>query len=75
MIPAKFAPIIFGFILSMCMSCIVSGVSTVSSVGLADGFLGLWFAAWMKSWLVAFPVVMVIAPITRKLVGKLTAQG
>jgi hypothetical protein len=30
--------------------------------------------AWLKSWLVAFPAILVIAPMTRKLVGKLTAS-
>jgi hypothetical protein len=73
MIPAKYAPLLFGLILSMCMSGIVSGVSTLSSVGLVDGFFGLWGGAWLKSWIVAFPAVLVIAPLARKLVGKLTA--
>ena len=72
MIPAKYAPLLFGLVLSMCMSCIVSGVSTLSSVGPLDGFFGLWGGAWLKSWIVAFPVVLVIAPLARKLVGKLT---
>ena len=48
MIPAKYAPLLFGLILSMCMSGIVSGVSTLSSVGLVDGFVGLWGGAWLK---------------------------
>ena len=39
MIPAKYASLIFGFILSMFMSCVVSGVSTVSSTGFVDGVL------------------------------------
>ena len=45
MIPAKYASLIFGFILSMFMSCVVSGVSTVSSTGFVDGVFGIWFAA------------------------------
>ena len=63
MIPAKYAPLLFGLVLSMCMSCIVSGVSTLSSVGPVDGFFGLWGGAWLKSWTVAFPVVLLIAPL------------
>ena len=72
MIPAKYAPLLFGLILSMCMSGIVSGVSTLSSVGPVDGFFSLWGGAWLNSWVVAFPVVLLIAPLARKLVGKLT---
>ncbi len=74
MIPQKYAHIAFGFVLSMLMSLVVSGVSTLSSIGLADDFLGLWVSAWLKSWAVAFPVVLVVAPTARKTVAKLTVQ-
>ena len=72
MIPARFAPIAFGFFLSLIMSGIISGVSTVSAVGLAGDFPAIWVRAWMSSWLVAFPSVLVVAPIARRIVGRLT---
>jgi hypothetical protein len=71
MIPARMAPILFGLILSGIMSLIVSGVAMLRTHGLSDGFFGLWMAGWLPSWLVAFPVVLVIAPFTRRVVGKL----
>jgi hypothetical protein len=67
--PARFAPALFGFILSGLMSFVVSGVATARNAGLVDGVFGLWINAWLLSWLIAFPVVLVIAPITRRLVG------
>jgi hypothetical protein len=72
MIPAKFASILFSFFLSIMMSSIVSGIATYNAVGLGDSFFNFWMMAWLKSWLVAFPAILVIAPLTRKLVGKLT---
>ena len=72
MIPARFAPIAFGFFLSLIMSGIISGVSTVSAVGLAGELPAIWVRAWMSSWLVAFPSVLVVAPIARRIVGRLT---
>jgi len=72
MIPAKFAPLLFSFCLSIVMSCVVSGVATFNATGLADGFLALWGTAWYKSWIVAFPTIMVVAPLTRRFVAKLT---
>lgn len=75
MIPQRFAPILFGFILSGLMSLLVSGIATWQALGLVDGFIGLWVGAWLNAWLVAFPAVLVIAPITRRLVGKLTAPA
>jgi hypothetical protein len=68
MLPARFVPFVFGFVLSAMMSLVVSGIATFRTAGLADHFLGLWFGAWLPSWLIAFPVVLVVAPVTRKIV-------
>lgn len=73
MIPARFAPYLFGLLLSGMMSCLISGLSTIRALGLVDGVVGSWMANWLASWAVAFPVVLVVAPIVRRLVAKLTA--
>lgn len=65
----RFAPVLFGFVLSAFMSLIVSGIATFRNAGLADAFLSLWINAWLPSWLVAFPTVLVVAPLARRLVG------
>jgi hypothetical protein len=75
MIPARFAPVVFGFILSGLMSFIVSGIAIMRTAGLAEGAFGLWIGAWITSWLVAFPTVLVVAPITRRIVAKLIKDG
>jgi hypothetical protein len=71
MIPARFAPILFGFLLSGMMSCLISAIATWRTAGFIEGFGGLWMSAWLSSWAVAFPIVLVVAPITRKLVARL----
>ncbi len=71
MIPARAAPVLFGLILSGLMSLIVSGIATFRAAGPADGIIGLWMGAWLTSWLVAFPTVLVVAPLTRRIVAKL----
>ncbi|MEM1364291.1 MAG: DUF2798 domain-containing protein [Pseudomonadota bacterium] len=58
--------------LSLMMSFIVSGISTVRSVGLTDGLFGLWMQNWFASFLVAFPAVLVVAPLARKIVARFT---
>ena len=73
MFPARFAPILFGLILSGLMSLMVSGLSTFRALGLVDGFFGTWMGNWAISWAIAFPVVLVVAPITRRIVAKLVA--
>lgn len=74
MIPARFAPIVFGLILSGLMSCFVSGLSTFRSLGLVDHFFLQWMGNWAASWALAFPTVLVIAPITRRIVARLVRQ-
>lgn len=69
--PARYSPILFGFILSAMMSFLVSGIATFRNAGLIDDFLSIWISAWLPSWLIAFPVVLVVAPIARRLVGAL----
>ena len=72
MIPARFAPILFGFILSGLMSFIVSGLSTARAIGLSAHMPMVWLPNWALSWAVAFPTVLVVAPITRRIVARLT---
>ncbi len=69
--PARYAPVLFGFILSGLMSFIVSGIATFRNACLGDDVLSLWLNAWLPSWLVAFPVVLFVAPFARRLVGLL----
>jgi Protein of unknown function (DUF2798) len=72
MIPARFAPVLFGLILSGLMSCVVSGIATLRALGLHPGFVGDWMGSWAISWAIAFPTVLIVAPITRRIVGALT---
>jgi hypothetical protein len=72
-IPHRFAPLVFGFCLSMIMSAIISGVATLSAVGLSAAQPGIWAMAWIKSWVIAFPSVLVVAPFARRIVGRLVA--
>ncbi|MDO9525888.1 MAG: DUF2798 domain-containing protein [Gemmobacter sp.] len=69
--PPRFAPFLFGFVLSALMSFIVSGIATFRNAGLVDGFLSIWVNAWLPSWIIAFPTVLIVAPMARRLVGML----
>jgi len=74
MFPEKFAPALFGFILSGLMSLLVSGIATYRATGLASGFVGIWASGWLTSWLLAFPAVLLVAPLTRRAVAALVAR-
>jgi hypothetical protein len=75
MLPARFAPVLFALLLSGMMSLIVSGIATYRAIGSIDGFTAAWMGAWLPGWAVAFPTVMVVAPVTRGIVARVTRQG
>lgn len=72
MFPKSLAPVLFGLFLSGLMSLVVSGLSTWRAVGLTDGFPALWMGNWAVSWAIAFPTVLVVAPLVRRIVARLT---
>ncbi|MEO1778842.1 MAG: DUF2798 domain-containing protein [Pseudomonadota bacterium] len=73
MIPKRYTHVAFGFLLSGMMSFLVSGISTFLAVGLVPGFMWEWIGGWLPSWAVAFPIVLVVAPLARRLVAAMTA--
>ena len=75
MLPAKYSQLTFSFFLSIFMSCVVSGVSVLNTTELVDGFYSLWMTAWFRSWIVAFPTILIVAPLTHRLVKKLVADA
>jgi len=56
------------FVLTLLMTAIVSGISTVRVVGF-QGLADHWLGAWLWSWVIAFPVLTVILPFVRWLVS------
>jgi hypothetical protein len=74
-IPARFAPLLFGAILSAIMVAIVSAFVIVSTQGLHAGFAAQWIKSCLTTWPVAFPTVTLVAPLVRKMVGRATMQA
>lgn len=74
MLPARFAPILFGFLLSGIMSAIVIMVAAIKNVGFSAQTLEVWLDAWLFGWPVAFAVVLVVAPVVRAVVNRLVKQ-
>ena len=74
MIPARYGPVLFSFILSGVMSLLVSGISTFRTLQAAQDFLGLWTGAWFTGWVFAFPAVMLATPLARKAVALVVAR-
>jgi Protein of unknown function (DUF2798) len=71
-LPHHFQPLLFGLFLSGFMSLIVSGIATLRAIGIPADFLFKWLTAWAGAWAVAFPAVLVVAPLVRRLVARMT---
>ena len=71
-IPARYAPILFGALLSAIMVAIVTAFVLVTSQGLHPGFVGQWARSCLTTWPVAFVSVTVLAPWVRKVVARIT---
>lgn len=65
-LPPQALHVLVPLFLSGSMSCIVSLVSTLMSVGFSGFVFIEWLGAWMFSWLIAFPSVLILLPIMRK---------
>ncbi|QPF71576.1 DUF2798 domain-containing protein [Roseateles sp. DAIF2] len=66
-LPARYAGIVMPLLLSILMTCIVSAISTLRGVGPVPGFLRIWLGSWAWSWVVAFPTLLLVLPLVRRL--------
>lgn len=68
-LPARYASVVMPFILSILMTFVVSMISTLRSLGPTPAFLDTWPGAWALSWVVAFPTLVAVLPLVRRIVA------
>jgi hypothetical protein len=68
-LPARYMAIALPLLLSLLMTFVISGVSTLMSLGATRAFVVTWPAAWALSWVVAFPTLVVLLPLVRRIVA------
>ena len=71
MFNAKLQPYIFAFVMGFFMSGIMSFVISVFNVGLVDNIFSLWLQAWSFAFIVAFPTIVLISPMVKKITSTL----
>jgi hypothetical protein len=75
MLSKKFAPVLFGLILSGMMSLLVSAIATFRAIGMTPDFVTTWITGWLTAWAIAFPIVLVVAPLAQRLVHRLLVRA
>lgn len=64
---AKHVNWLLPLILSCIMSAVISLVNLIRNLGWVENFWALWFSAWILSWVIAYPIVLFMLPIARKI--------
>ena len=70
----RYAPVLFSGLLSAIMVSVISGIMLLFNYGLTTGFCALWGKSFLTTWPIAFPTVLVVAPLVRRVVGWLTTR-
>ncbi|MDD2808791.1 DUF2798 domain-containing protein [Rhodoferax sp.] len=69
--PQKKFHLVFSFVMGAMMIFLMTLVITLVNVGLSPDFLARWMKAFGVAYVVGVPVIYFIAPIARKLTGKI----
>jgi hypothetical protein len=68
MIPSRYSPYVFSFFMSLLMSGVMSFCITLLNLGWVTDVVMLWLKAWSAAFVIAFPTIVLITPLVRRLV-------
>jgi hypothetical protein len=69
-LPVSAHRFVMPFFLSMLMTIVVSGISIVRVAGFG-GLREHWLGSWLWSWAIAYPALLLVFPIVRRIVSYL----
>ncbi|MGY5797504.1 DUF2798 domain-containing protein [Rheinheimera faecalis] len=69
MIPSRYSTYVFSFFMSLLMSGVMSFCITALNLGWVTDLLLLWLKAWSAAFVIAFPTIVLVTPLVRKLVS------
>lgn len=70
-LPQRYASLLMPLFLSIIMSGLISAINVARLSPSFDSFISHWPPSWLYSWMVGFPVVLIVLPLVRRLVGLL----
>lgn len=74
MVSVKYLHQVQALLLSGFMSLIMSGAISFINLGFVDNFITIWFHAWVVAYAIAFPSVLIVFPIARRLAMKIASK-
>ena len=71
LVPARYSPYLFAVIQSG-LTCAIAATFASSAYARSPSFASHWLALWLESWAFMVPVVIIAAPVIRRLIRRLT---
>ena len=75
MIPKKFSNLVFTLIMGFGMSLLMTLIITYINTGMDNEFIDRFLKAWSISFPIAISAILIVAPIARKFVDKITKSS
>lgn len=70
-LPVRLFQPLFGLFMAFFMSFLMSGAITAINVGVPPDFVSRWMHSWGLAFLLAYPAILIVAPIARRLTLKI----
>lgn len=70
-LPVRLFQPLFGLFMAFFMSFLMSGAITAINVGLPPDFFSRWIHSWGLAFMLAYPAILILAPLARRLTLKL----
>ena len=75
MIPKKFSNLVFTLIMGFGMSLLMTLIITYINTGMDSEFINRFLKAWSISFPIAITAILIVAPVARKFVDKITKSS
>lgn len=70
-LPVRYFQQVFGLFMALFMSFLMSGAITALNIGFPPDFTGRWMHSWSIAFVIAYPTILVVAPVARRIALKL----
>jgi hypothetical protein len=68
----RFAPLINAVLMAIILPFFMTLVVSVVNIGFTDRLFGAWMRTWAIASVAAFPLILIFAPLIKKVVGRIT---
>ena len=75
MFPKKYSKVLFIFFMGLGMSLLMTLIITFINTGMDEQFINRFLKAWSISFPIAISAILIVAPIARKFVDKITKSS